>query len=204
MWQKIRDAPVAEGHSTAAARPHAIYPRAIPANDDQNKPLFVLVILYAGMKARHALERTQVDVYLSVLRRGGGGARDATSTDGDVQSLEIVSEIGEDEAVVCADLVCGMVVGVEGSAVEVGVGGGGILWVGDDGGHGGERARSERADSSRKRLYLDRTGEAAIRSRRQFELGDKNCPPIDRGCICSRLPRRPTHVPRTHRRGGLE
>lgn len=57
------------------------------------------------MQPRNALQRTKIDInLLGVLRGASGSGRGASTADSDVESLEIVGEVGEDKAIVGADL----------------------------------------------------------------------------------------------------
>jgi hypothetical protein len=65
----------------------------------------VLLIFDTGVETRNTLKRAQIDVHLCLFRRGGRRCRDATTTDCDVEGLEVVGEVREDETIVRADLV---------------------------------------------------------------------------------------------------
>ena len=132
------DVPVAQGHPAACSRPDSVDPSTVSAYYDQNEPLLLFVIFDPGVKSRDTLEWAQVDIDLGVVRRRGGGGGNAASADGNIQGLEIIGEVGEDEAVVCADLLGGGVVEVVEGLVGDGEGGvEGILGVCDSSSHCG-------------------------------------------------------------------
>ena len=67
--------------------------------------MFLLfVILDLRVQARDALQTAEVNVYMRIVGCGGRPRRDTASADCDCEGLQMIREVGEDKAVLRADL----------------------------------------------------------------------------------------------------
>lgn len=98
--------PFPQRHSATAARPNTVHPSAVSAYDDENKALFVLLVLDLGMKPRYTLEWTQININRTVVASGCRRIGYAASPNSYRQGLKIESDVWEDKRIVCADLCC--------------------------------------------------------------------------------------------------
>lgn len=95
--------PFSQRGPRSTTRPYTVDPGTVATDNNENKAVFVLVVLNLRVKTRNALESPEININNQGFccgRRGSVWVGRASTTDGNRECLNIECEMGEDQGIV--------------------------------------------------------------------------------------------------------